>query len=210
MAEFYSQFGQDRAVRELFPDPDKQFRLCIDVGAGDGRTDSNTLHFRLSGWRSLLIEADPDMAAKIVEAQVVETVAIANVEGPMPFQKVPVPGWSGLTEFPHRLNEAEIARMWEACKVTEVLVPCVKLQRLLDKYELSTIDYLSLDIEGAELSALESIDWSRTRIYVITVEISRTDGAIGRFLMERGYCLWGKLGSDEVYVLKGWLLRGRR
>lgn len=218
MPEFYSQFGQDKAVRELFPITnlrelrDNACRFYVDVGAGDGRTDSNTLHFEESGWRGLCIEADHEVFEKLRTNRHAPAmnIACANREETLLFRRVPTPGWSGLVDYPHQMNAAAIDDMEEAGQCELLLVNCLPLQRILDEHKVSIIDYLSLDIEGAELSALESIDWERTTIYVITVEISRTDGEIGGFLTRRGYCLWGKLGSDELYVSKDWLLGGRR
>ena len=41
---------------------------------------------------------------------------------------------------------------------------------LLRRHGRRHVNYLSLDIEGAELSALRGVDWSSTTIDVMTVE----------------------------------------
>ena len=57
-----------------------------------------------------------------------------------------------------------------------------------------TVNYLSLDIEGAELQVLETLPWDRVDIEVITVEsVKMVD--IRQFLRDRGY--------DHVYTLAG-------
>ena len=40
----------------------------------------------------------------------------------------------------------------------------------MDAVGVSHIDYFAVDIEGAELDVLETIDWTRFRIDVLTVE----------------------------------------
>jgi FkbM family methyltransferase len=204
---YHSQFGQDAAVIELFPAGHKG--TYADVGAADGMYLSNTLALEQAGWTGLCIEADPAEFAKLEKNHrgTSHNVACANQLGDVTFQRVPVEGWSGLVEYPHQLNAPEIERMKLAGKLETFTVPCRPLRNLID--DTPFIDYLSIDVEGAELSVLESVDWARTTIRVITVEINRTDGAIGRFLLERGYCLWAVLGSDEMYVSKDWLLGGR-
>ena len=57
-----------------------------------------------------------------------------------------------------------------------------------------TVNYLSLDIEGAELQVLETLPWDKVDIEVITVEsVKMVD--IRQFLRDRGY--------DHVYTLAG-------
>jgi FkbM family methyltransferase len=206
----YSQFGQDAAVIELFPAGHKG--VYVDVGAADGMYLSNTLALEQVGWTGLCVEADPAEFDKLTITRphaLRVNMACANHRGSAAFQRVPVEGWSGLSDYPHQLNAAAIAQMEREGELEKFDVPCAPLQAMLDPMGLSAIDYLSIDVEGAELSVLESVDWGRTTIRVITVEINRTDGAIGRYLLERGYCLWAVLGSDEMYVLKDWLMGGR-
>ena len=47
---------------------------------------------------------------------------------------------------------------------------CTPLAALLRRHGRRHVNYLSLDIEGAELSALRGVDWSSTTIDVMTVE----------------------------------------
>ena len=57
-----------------------------------------------------------------------------------------------------------------------------------------TVNYLSLDIEGAELQVLRTLPWDKVDIEVITVEsVKMVD--IRQFLKDRGY--------DHVYTLAG-------
>ena len=57
-----------------------------------------------------------------------------------------------------------------------------------------TVNYLSLDIEGAELQVLRTLPWDKVDIEVITVEsVKMVD--IRQFLRDRGY--------DHVYTLAG-------
>ena len=51
---YFAQHGEDEYIRRLFPN--KNNGVCIEVGAYDGISLSNTLHFEQSGWRALCIE----------------------------------------------------------------------------------------------------------------------------------------------------------
>ena len=65
-----------------------------------------------------------------------------------------------------------------------------------------TVNYLSLDIEGAELLVLETLPWDKLDIEVLTVETAHagevfpgTTEDIRQFLRDRGYVL--------VYTIAG-------
>jgi hypothetical protein len=49
-----------------------------------------------------------------------------------------------------------------------VTVPCFKLDTVLDKIQQTHIDYFSLDVEGAELFVLNSMNSTLTFIYGVT------------------------------------------
>jgi len=55
-------------------------------------------------------------------------------------------------------------------KKPQVAVDCFSLNAILDALNVSHVDYLSLDVEGPELEILRTVDWTRLRIDVITVE----------------------------------------
>ena len=84
---------------------------------------------------------------------------------------------------------------------------CIPLTSIIKALGNPMIDYLSLDIEGAELQVLESISFDDVDIKVISVEVAKLgkifDGTYTNFkhLMKRnGYSLYKTLEFDEIYV----------
>jgi FkbM family methyltransferase len=59
---FYSQFGEDKLLSKYFNDNYKG--VCIEVGAYDGISGSNTYHFENKGWDTLCIEPTPEAFIK--------------------------------------------------------------------------------------------------------------------------------------------------
>src|SRR5664279_1802870 len=57
-------------------------------------------------------------------------------------------------------------------KLNESVMPtlCVPLNDLLDAVGVNHVDFLSLDVEGAELAILKTIDFRRVRIDVMMLE----------------------------------------
>ena len=74
---------------------------------------------------------------------------------------------------------------------------CIPLYTLIRAVGVNTVNYLSLDIEGAELSVLKTIPWDKVDIEVMTVETQELgveaegrDKEIRLYLSQQG--LWRK------------------
>jgi hypothetical protein len=63
-----------------------------------------------------------------------------------------------------------------------------------------TVDYLSIDVEGAELQVLEGIDFRKVRVNIITLEANPHFADIHRLLSDAGFEYQGLLFFDEVFV----------
>ena len=77
-------------------------------------------------------------------------------------------------------------------------VPCFTINKLIDKYNLNTIDYLFIDTEGLDVYIIASIDFTKYKIKNIIFEAVHTDGAfhkgenfnkISSYLTQLGYNL---------------------
>ncbi len=68
---------------------------------------------------------------------------------------------------------------------------CIPLQEILDYTGLYDINLFSLDVEGAELAVLTTVDWSVTNFEVIVVELDASnllkDQQVRNLLSNFGY-----------------------
>ena len=70
-------------------------------------------------------------------------------------------------------------------------VPCGPLQDWLTLLRFEAIDFFSLDVEGAELLVLETMDWTiPVRVFMIELDDSNPtkDAAVRTLLKSNGYC----------------------
>ena len=74
------------------------------------------------------------------------------------------------------------------------VIPCAPMNALLSKAGLHRrrIDLFSLDVEGAELHVLNTIDWSTFRFGVLILEISCIDDPRGPLQNQTRALLWSK------------------
>ena len=149
----YSQYGEDSFIRQNLPLPDKG--IFVDVGASDGKTISNTLHFEESGWTGLCIEADPRQQ-EALKANRKCKLAFCAASNKIPKDGIlqyglKEWGWSGLLRKDGR----------------QIQVDGKTLRAILDENDIQRIDLLSIDTEGTELDVWDSLDVARRPSIVI-------------------------------------------
>ena len=76
-----------------------------------------------------------------------------------------------------------------------VPVQCQGLDRTLEELAVPHIDFMSLDVEGAELEVLHSVDWAAVTVDVMVVEIEHQPYEVIRAIR--------KLLADHGYVSRG-------
>ncbi|OXA39973.1 Protein Star [Folsomia candida] len=137
---------------------EKKNGFFIECGANDGEMYSNTLPLELRhGWTGLLVEPDPVPLSKLLVRN--RNVWIA----PVCLSGQPWPTKVGMT----RPKEDDLMTHVALGKLTSFTADCYPLFTLLKAINVDTIDYFSLDIEGAELPVLKTIPWDRVLIKFI-------------------------------------------
>ena len=79
-------------------------------------------------------------------------------------------------------------------------VPCHRIDTVLEDCGVTTVDYLSIDVEGAELEVLRGIDFERVQVNVIGVEHSPRFSEVYELLTTSGFEYQGLLFFDEIFV----------
>lgn len=178
MKEYYSQAGQDKWVIEFFERKQKGFFL--DIGAFDGVDISNTYILEKKyKWDGVCIDADPTNFEALKQNRNCRCIhtAISKENKLVNFR----PGGAG-----GAINEQgnlQIQSRTLADVLKEVGAP-------------KTIDYISLDIEGAEYDALLAFPFDEYEFIIMTVEhnLYLGDSAnkenINRLLTSKGYVLY--------------------
>lgn len=172
-------YGLNELDRKLESYIDFDNGIFVEAGANDGQNQSNTAYFaRHRGWRGLLVEPIPELAARCRAARlesVVENCALvaSGSDGqsvPMTYcglMSVVEGGWS---DPEAELAHVEAGRQVQSLTTYHVDVPGRSLSGLLDQHKIEHVDLLSLDVEGFERQALEGLDFRRHRPRFILVE----------------------------------------
>lgn len=84
-------------------------------------------------------------------------------------------------------------------------VYCFPLHTILKAIGQTTVDFFSLDVEGAEPYVLKGIDFEKVDIKVLSIEANHCGHkAISDILVPAGYKMVKKVKLDDIYVKQSW------
>ena len=198
------QYNQPPVIESLFTEG--QQRFFIEAGAYDGIMGSNTLRLELSKeWKGLLVEPNPQLYEKVksrgrnawtlgscfsmeTSPQRVTFDAADQVGGIVNTETGEKPG----VECPER---------------EDLQMQCVPFYSVVQALGSPRIDFLSLDIEGADLQVLMTIPFDKVNISVIMIEVAHLgeifhgdNDMLRQFLHESGYIFYRRMSIDDIYV----------
>lgn len=166
MALSYTQNMEDYHLALAFAGQEQGF--YIDVGAGHPVADNVSLWFYERGWSGLVAEPIAQLAAlypRIRPRDQVYEGLIGRENGMVDFFHVDrLHGFSTTIK-----NHAEVAKDFGA-DYQRMQLPMLTLAKICEKYQISKIDFLKIDVEGAESDVLAGNDWTRFRPRVIVAE----------------------------------------
>ncbi len=164
----YSHGNEERIVRHFFRD--RRDGFFLDVGAFHWQTDSTTLYLEKHlGWSGIAIDAQAEYGEGYAKnrpktrfysylvtdhSEDVETLYLAG--------QLSSKDKTHLDAFP----------AMKGFEAPEIRVPTITLNDLLDQNDVDRIDFLSMDIEGAEPEALAGFEIERFRPALVCIEIA--------------------------------------
>lgn len=201
--QFFSQAGQDAYLDErVFKG--KEGGTFVEVGGYDGITGSNCLFFELMrGWNGLLIEPSPlyhGKAARFRRCTCLR-LAVAESAGEAEFLEIQE-GMKQMSGLVSSYDQGLLARVQADPRhqAKKIQVKTRPLAQILDSHHLREIDFVSLDVEGAEKAILASFPFERYKITAWTVENNAGDREIPQIMQEKGYRRVEAFGMDDIYV----------
>jgi len=188
-APSFSSAGEDMILRHVIGS-DKMDGFYVDVGAYDPVVGSNTHFFYVNGWRGINVEARPGSRGRFESVRPRDInleVGVSKEAGSLTYYFISDD--STMNSFSREFLE----RTGAISAVTrEIPVPVMPLSEILERHLPAgqPIDFMSVDVEGHDLQALESNDWGRFRPRFVVVEDGEVDAErseIVRFMRGRGY-----------------------
>lgn len=168
---FASQEGEDILIKRLLKGLYTEPGYYVDVGAHDPIRFSTTLHYYMRGWRGINIEPNPDVIQnfnKLRPHDINLNVGVAQQAGQMTYYRFIEPAFNTVCT-----EQADYAKT--KTKLLDIVeIPVEPLEILLNRHlpseQVERLQFINIDVEGFELDALKSNDWSRYRPKLILVE----------------------------------------
>ena len=205
----------------------------VEIGANDGLHMSNSRFFDLQlGWRSLCVEANPQVYKRL-QANRPDCINVNTLVGrssdfngssSVPYISFYRPpgreklhtdrdwetGLSGVESTYATNNEiSSLRRAYGFAKrnglqVERDLLPVVPFSQLFAKHGIDKIDLLSIDVEGAEDTVVQSIDFRAVKIGMIVIE--KPSQLVTALLLRNHFSLLGIVtrGADQFFLNQRW------
>ena len=170
----------------------------VEVGANEPRARSQTFQLEQAGWTGVLVEPQPQLAAKLRAERKARVFAVAcsSPENAGRTMKLHVAG---------PLSSLDRDRMAPGSAPQAVIaVPVRTLDSVLEEAGAPQgFDFLSVDVEGHELEVLRGFDIAHWRPRLILLEDHVADLAKHRYLKAAGYRIVRRYENNGWYVPRG-------
>lgn len=209
---YFSNGGIDRRLEELLPHHNGYY---VELGAHDGAYSSNSYYFELKkGWMGILIEPSPNLYASCRKRR--STKNFIKCAACVPFGYtdyfVRMEYADAMTTSPdlnlelNNLEKFKTARVKNLPLKEDIYEFGAKAETLTSILNEAgapkTIDFLSLDVEGAELDVLKGIDYSSYTFKYIVIE-TRNVETIAKYLKKFNYYILEQITDIDFIFSHG-------
>jgi len=186
----------------------------VEIGADNGLYLSNSFFFeKIAGWKGLCVEPRPDSYKELVVNRpdcINVNAVISNTPGPMKFYSFGQGTWhrqmSGL-EGANSVTKSKAAAQAYAEQANtkfEVFdLPSLRFADLFKEHGFARIEVAFIDVEGAELQVLQTIDFDTVKIHFMVLEQAGPE--IQELLNKNGFARMRQPNSwDTWFVNSNW------
>jgi FkbM family methyltransferase len=162
----YAQNMEDYHLDLLFAGQERG--TYVDVGGGHPVADNVSFHFYLKGWRGLVVEPQAQLAnlyAHVRPRDHAVSCLAGSAEGEIDFHVVDKLHGFSSTVREHAAGASQFGASYQT--IRKRVRP---LRTLIDEAGLGAIDFLKIDVEGAEQDVLAGMDLARQRPRVLLIE----------------------------------------
>lgn len=204
----YSQDGEDMILKAIYEQKKGYKGFFVDVGAHHPVRYSNTNYFYKRGWKGINIEPTPSAIGAFNtfrKRDINLNIGIGPEKTKLKFYCFNEPALNSFSEEVSKRIDAESAK-YKIIK--ELDIDVLPLGDVLDQHlpANTTIDFLSIDVEGLDYQVLLSNNWDKYKPSVILVEENvnvdeLNNSPIYKFLKDKGYTFFAKTLRTCVYRL---------
>lgn len=205
---YYSQFGQDKFLEEnIFKG--YKYGFFIDVGANDGKTINNTLYFeKYNNWNGINIEPIYATYKQLcINRPYCINLNTAVYDTAKTVDFISNEGYtnmiSGIRESydSRHLNRLQYELQQFGGTSSIIQIQTIRLEDVCNLHYVNHINYLSIDVEGAEYNVIKSINFDKVFIDIIGFENNYEENTIPiiKYLIDNDYIVIKK--SSDIFMI---------
>lgn len=210
----YSLYDLDTKMLKYL---DYENGFFIEAGANDGLSQSNTALYEFGkGWKGLLVEPNKikcDQCKVNRPNSIVENYALVskNYDGQTIRGNFNTNGHvDSLTamvcddgDYDDQILSGHKKRILNDGNFIEV--PAITMDSLLDKHDITSIDFFSLDVEGYEISVLNGMDLSvcRPKYFLIEMNYDERKSSTIEYMESKNYKVLEYLTQNDCVFVDG-------
>jgi FkbM family methyltransferase len=168
----YSQSNEEKIILDYFNGKVGRF---LDLGSNDGITFSNTRALAELGWCGVLVEPSPKAFRKLKDLYsdskkgcfYMYNVAVGSKNGKIDLHESGALLKNGDVGLVSTIIESETDRFKKTVPYEVVQVDCFRWKTFLNRLYIKDFDFISIDIEGAEIEVMKQMDFSKTQLICI-------------------------------------------
>lgn len=225
ITQYFAEFETDKVIRNRYFKDFGYKGTIVEVGGATPDYISISRHFKLNGWRTIIVEPIPEFAEKHREVgnEVYECAASSVNRNNVVFNKVKwvnhpthsyesfsalsisdihlkregyTNGITDLLDYNHPIN----VRCNRQPTLTQIHVQVRTLDHIFASANLQNIDILSIDVEGHELEVIDGLSFEIYRPKVIVIENFGNKIEYQERLQGAGYKLDYQVEYNQIYI----------
>lgn len=191
----------------------------IEAGANDGVSQSNTLFLENRGWKGILVEPNKFKYQECINNRSKNNIVVNCALVSNTYLSSTITGSffesSGESLCGQIIDDLEYCPCIQAKQaglekiknkyISEV--PARTLQSIINEYNVSKIDFMSLDVEGYEIPAMDGLNFNKNPPSFIRIETTTLSEVIekyDRYLISKKYIFIERVSeNDALYKFIG-------
>ena len=187
----FSQNDEEKTILRYFKDQAPSSLSFLDIGANDGLTFSNVRQIALNGWSGACLEPSPKAYERLFnnlrEMQDVSlyNFGISDASGEFDFHDSG--DWVTGDTAPSILGTLHQSSRDRFVGMNWEMIRCkfITFDEFILLHGKSKFDFITIDVEGHDMTVLRQINLSKVRCQLICLEHSANDDTIREFT---NYC----------------------